>query len=246
MAGDPVYLHVAVPLPVHALYTYAHPELLPPGTAVVVPYGRRELVGWVIDQAGPPPVPAKPIARVLDERPAFSAEQLALYRWMSDYYLSPLGEVIASATPSDTRSRTRHVYNATDAGIDAIAGEPPVGALGQVLREVVARPGITRAALERKLAAEVEDVPRSIAALLTAGLIRPEDVIVGPVADMETWVVATDLAPAVGLGLRSAHQRAVLARLADGGPCRLSEVHADSARRLEVLGAVRKERRPKA
>lgn len=245
MAGDPVYLHVAVPLPVHTLYTYAHPEVLPPGTAVVVPYGRRELVGWVIDPAPAPPVQAKPITRVLDDRPAFTGEQLGLYRWMADYYLAPLGEVIASATPSDTRSRTRHVYRATDAGIEAIAGEPPVGALGQVLREVVARPAITRAALERKLAAEVEDVPRCIAALLTAGLIRPEDVVVGPVADLETWVVATDAAAAVGLGARSAHQRAVLARLAEAGPCRLSELHADAVRRLEVLGAVRRERRPK-
>ena len=55
MAAEAVYLHVAVPLPVHALYTYVHEVALAPGTPVVVPYGRRELVGWVIDQTGPPP-----------------------------------------------------------------------------------------------------------------------------------------------------------------------------------------------
>lgn len=245
MTEGPVYLHVAVPLPVHALYTYAHAVALAPGIPVVVPYGTRELVGWVIRQTGPPPVPAKAILRILDDTPAFTAEQLTLYRWMSDYYLAPLGEVIASATPSDTRSRTRHVYGPTDAGIEAIAGIPPTGAIGQILREVVARPGITRAALERKLAAEVEDVPRGIAALLTAGLIRPDDVVIGPRQDLETWVVVTADAAGIGLSARSVHAREVLATLEEHGPCRLSELRADAVRKLESLGAVRREQRPK-
>ncbi len=178
MAAEAVYLHVAVPLPVHALYTYVHEVALAPGTPVVVPYGRRELVGWVIDQTGPPPRPAKAILRILADTPVFTDEQLTLYRWISDYYLAPLGEVIASASPSDARNRTRRVYFPTEAGIEAIAGEPPVGGLGQILREVVARPGVTRAALERRLLAEVEDVPRGIAALLTGALVRVEDVVI--------------------------------------------------------------------
>ena len=244
-APAPVYLKVAVPLPVHALYTYASDEELPPGTAVVVPYRTRELVGWVVETCGPPPVAAKHILRVLEDEPAFTPEQLALYRWMAEYYLAPLGEVIASATPSDTRSRTRHVYNPTDAGIEAIAGEPPVGGLGQVLREIVARPGITRSALERKLSAEMEDVPRGIAALLTAGLIRADDVVVAPRRDLEVWVVAVEGADGRVLATRSVRARETLAQLVASGPMRLSELPNETVRRLEALGAVRREERPK-
>ena len=241
----PVFLHVAVPLPVHMLYTYAAERELAPGTAVVVPYRTRELVGWVIDRCGPPPVEAKAILRLLDEEPAFGPEQLALYRFIAEYYLAPLGEVIAAATPSDTRSRTRHVYHPTDAGIEAIAGIPPVGGLGQLLREVVARPQITRSSLERKLSAEVEDVPKGIAALMTAGLIRSDDVVVAPMRDLETWVRARPGAEGTVLGARSVRAREALAMLLERGPCRLSDLPAEGVKKLVLLGAVDREDRPK-
>lgn len=244
-APEPSYVRVAVPLPVYTSYTYSTAEPLPVGTAVVVPYGPRELVGWVVGASGPPPVPARPITRVLDDAPAFTEEQLGLYQWLAEYYLAPLGEVIASATPSDTRSRTRHVYAPTDAGIEAIAGEPPVGGIGQVLREVVARPGITRSALERKLRAEVEDVPRAVAALLAAGLIRAEDVVVAPRRDMETWVVAEPDGAARVLAGRSVRAREALARLVENGPMRASELPSEVVRRLEGLGAARRQERPR-
>ncbi len=242
---DGVYLHVAVPLPVHMLYTYAWTRALPPGTAVVVPYGTRELVGWVIDRAGPPPVEAKSILRILDDEPAFGPEQLALYRFISEYYLAPLGEVIACATPSDTRSRTRHVYSATEAGIEAIATEPPAGGLAQILREVVARPAITRSALERRLAAEVDDVPKGITALLTAGLIRADDVVVAPIRDREVWVRALPGAEGATLGMRSVRAREALATVLERGPCRLAELPTEGVKRLEALGAVAREERPR-
>ena len=240
-----LYLHVAVPLPVHMLYTYAAEVELAPGTAVVVPYGSRELVGWVIDRCGPPPVEAKAILRVLDEDPVFTAEQLALYRWIADYYLAPLGEVIACATPADTRSRTRHVYVPTEAGIEAIAGEPPVGGLGQVLREVVARPSLTRSALERKLAAELDEVPKYITALLASGLIAGADQVLPPRKDMEIWIVAREGADSMALNTRSVRAREVLATLLERGPCRLAELPDEGVRTLERLGAVTRELRPK-
>ena len=100
------FVRVAVPLPVHGSFTYAHPAPLPLGTAVVVPFGSRKVNGWVVGvgQAGDHPV-VKPLLEVRADALAFDAEQLAFYTWIADYYLSPLGEVIATATPSDARTK---------------------------------------------------------------------------------------------------------------------------------------------
>lgn len=181
---------VAVPLPVFGSFTYIAEREIPPGTPVVVPFGRREVSGWVVGK-GTEREELKPIVRELDEAPAFDAHQLALYRWIADYYLAPLGEVIATATPAGVRSKTKRIYKPEPEGIERLAVDPPEGDRGLVLREVISRPGITKGALDRRLADEVEDLTAALRALVAAGLVRGEDVEVDAVRDEELWVVAT-------------------------------------------------------
>ena len=89
-----------------------------PGTRVLVPLMKKTVRGVVL-RAHTEPVDApfaskiRPISEVLDSAPVVSSEQLALWQWMSTYYMCTLGEVMAAALPGgldkkrDIRSR-RH------------------------------------------------------------------------------------------------------------------------------------------
>jgi primosomal protein N' (replication factor Y) len=235
-------VRVAVPLPVFETFTWSVKAPVPIGTEVVVPFGKRRINGWVVenlatcDFADP-----KPVEAVL-ERVAFDAEQLAFYRWIADYYLSPLGEVIATATPSGAAVRTRHTYQPTPDGIEAIATGAPEGTPAAVLREVVARPGLTKSALERRLHGEVQDVPRSLRAAMDAGWVVSADVVVEGTQDVEDWI--TLVGDATKIPEKATKSRAVADALA-AGPRPLSALDAPAVLRMEKTGMVRRETREK-
>jgi len=101
----PDYCEVALPVPLDKLFTYSVPDSHPlePGVRVIVPFGKRQLSGVVVGCGPPPegldPKTIKPVKTVLDEGPALSAELLQLGRWLADYYLVPMGEVLATMLP---------------------------------------------------------------------------------------------------------------------------------------------------
>jgi len=237
-----VYVRVAVPLPVHGLFTYAAPAALPLGQEVVVPFGKRRVNGWVVETISAPDVPeVKRIDQVLDRR-AFDAQQLTFYRWIADYYLAPLGEVIATATPSGAAVRTRHVYNPTPAGIETIATGSPEGTAAAVLREIVSRPGITKSALERRLHGEIVDVGKALKAAMDAEWVSFDDVVVEGTQDNEDWI--TFVGDATKIPANATKSRAMAEALA-AGPRPLAELDAPAIGRMEKTGLVRRETRPK-
>lgn len=139
---------------------------------VLVPFGRRGAeTAYVVETTDDPefdPARIKPVQRLLDPTPAFDARQLRFFRWMASYYLAPLGPVIHTALPSTMKARVLNVIEPTDAGTDALAVHEAEDELGQVLREVIARPGLTRRGLVRRLDGELEkdEVERAVDALL--------------------------------------------------------------------------------
>jgi primosomal protein N' (replication factor Y) len=233
-----VYVRVAVPLPMFGAFTYSSRTPLPIGTEVVVPFGPRRINGWVVENLDTPDVKGiKPIESALD-RQAFDADQLAFYRWIADYYLAPLGEVIATATPSGVAIRTRHTYQPTPDGIEAIATGAPEGTPAAVLREVVARPGLTKSSLERRLHGEVLDVAKSLRAAMDAGWVVAVDVVVEGVQDNEDWI--TLVGDVDKIPPNATKSRAVADALA-AGPRPLSELDSPAVLRMEKTGMVRRE-----
>lgn len=83
------------------------PELLEsavPGCRVLVPLGRREVLGLIVSlDSGSArfleKITLRPIRAVLDPGPVVSQELLALAMWVSRYYFHPLGEVLKSVLP---------------------------------------------------------------------------------------------------------------------------------------------------
>ena len=124
------YCDVAVPLPLDSVFTYRLPEGMRPtlGGRVLVPFRRQRTVGIVTavhDQA--PRVTAKEVLRSLDREDgaALSSELLRLGKWISEYYLSPIGEVFRSMLPLNAEFRRVVIYRITDEGRMALylAGE---------------------------------------------------------------------------------------------------------------------------
>lgn len=71
-----------------------------------VPFGRRKLVGILLETAANSEVEGarlKPALEILDEEPVFTPTVLDLCRWAADYYHHPLGEVFATALPTKLR-----------------------------------------------------------------------------------------------------------------------------------------------
>ena len=49
----------------------------------------------------------KNIEQVLDDKPVLRQEQMRLWQWISDYYMSPIGDVFKAAMPSGDRLQGR-------------------------------------------------------------------------------------------------------------------------------------------
>ncbi len=81
-----------------------------PGTRVVVPLMKKEVRGVVLREHTEPIDEAlfskiRPISAILEEAPAVPPYQLALWQWMSAYYMCSLGEVMAAALPGGLDKR---------------------------------------------------------------------------------------------------------------------------------------------
>ncbi|MCP4024178.1 MAG: primosomal protein N', partial [Desulfobacteraceae bacterium] len=99
------YIEVAVTLPVNHTFIYEIPENLDdrcvPGMRVLVPFGRRRVTGYILKrQETSDGYAVKKIVDILDDMPLFPESQIAFFKWISEYYIHPIGEVIKSALPS--------------------------------------------------------------------------------------------------------------------------------------------------
>ena len=76
------------------------------GLRVIVPFGRRKMIGVVVDNPAEPsfdPKQIKPIEEVLRDLPPFDGDWLRLARFAAEYYQRPLGEVMLPTLPPPLR-----------------------------------------------------------------------------------------------------------------------------------------------
>lgn len=116
------YANIILPLPLDGYFTYGVPEALASrvqnGMRVTVPLGKsKTYVGVVAEYPVDVPKPAeevaqqgkkeivyKNIADVLDDAPILLPQQLRLWKWIADYYMSPIGDVYKAALPSGLKA----------------------------------------------------------------------------------------------------------------------------------------------
>lgn len=110
MAADRApYLAVAIDTPLRQVFDYRAPAggaPVGPGHRVWVPFGRRRVVGVVVEgreHTEVPPEKLRAAFEVIDDEPTFSPDALALLTWAAEYYRHPIGEVLTSALPVPLR-----------------------------------------------------------------------------------------------------------------------------------------------
>ena len=102
----PYWVRVVVDLPLQGPFDYRSDEEIPVGTRVIVPFGRRKLVGMVVECPETPahdPDQVKAIESILRDVEPMEDSWLRFARFAADYYQRPLGEVILPALPQPLR-----------------------------------------------------------------------------------------------------------------------------------------------
>ncbi|MFQ1021937.1 primosomal protein N' [Avibacterium paragallinarum] len=109
-------VRVALAVPLFQFFDYLLPEEMQPvrGGRVIVPFGRQQRVGIVVDfpaQSEVAPEQLKPICQVLDEENLFNEPLWQLIHWAANYYQAPLGEALFQALPVKLRQGESAVEN---------------------------------------------------------------------------------------------------------------------------------------
>ena len=100
-------VRVALDIPVPTLFDYTVDEVVEPGQRVIVQFGRRQMVGLVMERVGTTDVSPdriKRVVQVLHDSAPLSSILLELLRFCSDYYHYPIGPTVLSALPTSLRS----------------------------------------------------------------------------------------------------------------------------------------------
>lgn len=100
-------VRVALDVPLNTLFDYTVDEGVAVGQRVIVPFGRRQLIGVVLECVATTdvtPERIKPVKQVLHDSVPLSAGLLDMLRFCSDYYRYPIGSTVLSALPTRLRS----------------------------------------------------------------------------------------------------------------------------------------------
>ncbi len=107
------YVEVILPLPLEGTFTYVVPDALldkvVPCVRLLVPFGKtKTYIGICDTYPSDHPnnnddndgIKYKAILAILDDGPVLLPQQLQLWHWIANYYMSPIGDVYKAALPS--------------------------------------------------------------------------------------------------------------------------------------------------
>ncbi len=121
-------VEVAVALPVSKTFHYRIPEKIRTsihvGMRVLVPFKGRKVTGFAIDLSDHPPKGLEEklleVEDLLDQVPLIDPEMLRFCRWISGYYLYPLGEVIKTGLPPGLHIKSDLILSLTQHGAERL------------------------------------------------------------------------------------------------------------------------------
>lgn len=193
------YANVVFPVPVEHAFTYRVPEefraSVKVGQRVLAPFGRRRLTGFVVELTESTDLTElKEIADVLDAEPVFANELLQLCRWIADYYVCPLGEVLKAALPAgihqESRRMVRLLKEVDEELLQEMARRAPLQA--RLLCALRGKSPLSTLQLQRKVGGR--GLTCALAQLQERGLVVLEEVLgkAAVRARTERWVTLRD------------------------------------------------------
>jgi primosomal protein N' (replication factor Y) len=176
-AHESQFVDVAVALPVFKTLTYEVPPALrsqvKQGHRILVPVRNRQVTAYVLgytDRANNEKV--KAVLDVLDEAPIFSASMVPFFRWIADYYLYPIGEVIRGALPGGITTTEVHTVTISDKGQAVLTSEKSLDPFRRAVLETLQENSapVSLQMLSRQLGRDVH--LRDLASLERTGLVE--------------------------------------------------------------------------
>jgi primosomal protein N' (replication factor Y) len=172
---DVLRAEVAVPVPIDKTLTYEVPAdlegAIEVGMRAAVSVRARILAGVVVElnRSGRTARRLKPVRGLLDAVPVITPALMDLARWMSGYYLAPLGEVLASMAPphSGFRQVVRLAARPGELEMEILRATHPVKA--RVIEAMKEGKPVGLATLKRKVPGE--EAAGSIDELIKEGLL---------------------------------------------------------------------------
>lgn len=102
------FVDVVLPIPIHKEFTYRVPfelnDAICIGGRVIVPFGKSKLYTGIVtrvSETAPSEYQAKYLEHVLDDQPIITKEQYNFWKWIANYYMAPIGDVMNAALPAN-------------------------------------------------------------------------------------------------------------------------------------------------
>lgn len=119
---------VALPVPLYRCFDYTASERPQVGARVLVPFGRRQMVGVCIaveryQQRADETFALKPIVEILDDASLWPKPLWAILEWAADYYQHPTGDVLQQAMPVLLRQGAAASYQTTTRYMPTVSGQ---------------------------------------------------------------------------------------------------------------------------
>lgn len=102
-----LFVDVILPVPISQEFTYRVPfemnDTLRTGMRVIVPFGKSKLYTAIATRIHEeiPAQQAKYVEYLLDDAPIITANQYAFWKWIAQYYMAPIGDVMNAALPAN-------------------------------------------------------------------------------------------------------------------------------------------------
>ncbi len=214
-------------MPLRQLFTYEYslPQPVDEGMRVLVPFGRRQLVGIVVRLSSSPPkgVKCKAALNVLDSKPVLDAPLLQLLRWASQYYQHPIGDVIQTALPKRLRQNKsltapqQTIYHAAkDSGAEVLSRAPQQQKL-LALIDAAGVEGLSDEVLKSQSEqASIKNVRGLIKSLLEKRLVT-QTVVELPLTILESSISSNKSLHKLGPIVLNKEQRTALQNIQDNG-----------------------------
>ncbi len=146
--------------PFKITFTYKIPgdleESIAIGKRVIAPFGTKTYSGYCIsisETSTYAPEKIKDIFDVIDPEPILTPNDILLYKWMADYYFSPLGEVLKLTIPHGSETQSKRRIAADTAYCKQLFASLPVKATlkRSIVEILINKNTVTLAALQKEV-----------------------------------------------------------------------------------------------
>ena len=105
-----MFVNVALNIPSDKTFTYEVPadlhNRIEIGKRVFVPFGNKKRTGFIVEIHHVCNLKTvKPVYEILDDEPLFGPDDLKFYQWIADYFIYPLGKVLAEIIPAGSEKK---------------------------------------------------------------------------------------------------------------------------------------------